>query len=99
MARSTTPLSSEPSPIDSAVFDIHYTDSSDGSRIRRIDGFTAVVTTRAGLQGSSGFNGDGIPAVLAELKNPTGLTAFYKGATLLLYTSDMLNRRVRRFAP
>jgi sugar lactone lactonase YvrE len=44
----------------------------DGSRVRRVDAVTGIITTYAG-NGTLGFSGDGGPANLAELSGPSGL--------------------------
>ena len=87
------------SPFAPGVHDIYYTHAGGGSRVRRIDGVSGLVTTEAGILGAAGFNGDGISPVLAELNRPTGLASFTKLGRLMLVVSDTNNRRVRRFAP
>jgi sugar lactone lactonase YvrE len=60
--------------------------------VRRIDGRTLAVTTVAGV-GKKGFNGDGGPAIRAQLNNPIGLAVDPSGS---LYVSEFVNNRVRR---
>ncbi|MGH9035110.1 MAG: DUF7594 domain-containing protein, partial [Acidimicrobiia bacterium] len=59
-------------------------------RIRKVD-TTGRITTVAG-NGSSGYNGDGIPATSARLKYPKGVEI---GPNGLLYIADNNNHRVR----
>jgi sugar lactone lactonase YvrE len=51
------------------------------------------IVTVAGIPFQPGFNGDQLPAVQAELNNPTGLAVDSAGN---LYISDESNNRVRR---
>ena len=60
--------------------------------VRRIDFVTGEITTVAG-GGSSGYNGDGIPATTALLDGFQGLTIDRKGN---LYIADVYNNRVRK---
>ena len=62
------------------------------SRIRRINA-SGVVTAFAGTTGSSGYSGDGGPAVEAELNVPTGVAVDASG---YVYVTDSGNNRVRR---
>jgi uncharacterized protein (TIGR03437 family) len=63
----------------------------DGSRIRKISA-SGIISTVAG-NGSSGFSGDGGPAIGAQLNSPSAVAA--DGADNL-YISDDANLRVRR---
>jgi len=58
--------------------------------IRKIDA-NGIISTIAGT-GTSGYNGDGIPALTAELNNPYGISLDAIGN---LYFVDQLNQRVR----
>jgi sugar lactone lactonase YvrE len=62
------------------------------SRVRRIDANTGIITTVAG-NGSAGYNGDSIPALAAELKQPSSLAVDLKGD---IFIADRANNRVRR---
>jgi uncharacterized protein (TIGR03437 family) len=64
------------------------------SRVRKIapDG---TITTVAG-NGTSGFSGDGGPAIRAQLAGPTGLALDHSGN---LFISEYLNNRVRKVSP
>lgn len=63
-------------------------------RIRKVDG-NGIITTVAGT-GTSGFSGDGGPAINADLNLPFGLAADEQGN---LFIADTLNNRVRRVSP
>jgi len=65
---------------------------TDGSRVRRVDAVTGIITTYAG-NGNMGFSGDGGPANLAELSGPSGLMMDAKNN---LYIADAnANNRIR----
>jgi sugar lactone lactonase YvrE len=63
-----------------------------GSRIRRVDAQTGIITTVAGT-GSQGFSGDGGPATGATLFLPAGIAL---DPNRNLYIADSGNSRVRR---
>jgi RHS repeat-associated protein len=71
-----------------------YLNDSDWNRIRRIDP-AGTIHTVAGT-GSWGFSGDGGPATLGGLANPTGVAVDSNGN---LYIADLGNRRIRRVRP
>jgi len=60
-------------------------------RVRKVD-TSGNITTVAGT-GTSGYNGDGIPASTAQLKQPTGLALDGAGN---LYIADFTGQRVRK---
>ena len=60
-------------------------------RIRKIN-TAGIITTIAGT-GTSGYNGDGIPAISAQVSRPTGIICDVKGN---LYFCDNYNNRVRK---
>jgi DNA-binding beta-propeller fold protein YncE len=60
-------------------------------RVRFIDGKTQTIKTVAGS--TKGFGGDGGPATLARLDNPSGLALDSEGN---LYIAEFVNHRVRR---
>jgi hypothetical protein len=62
------------------------------NRVRRVDHATQVITTVAG-SGTQGFCGDGGPATLACLYNPSGLAV---DASRNLYIADTQNSRIRK---
>jgi sugar lactone lactonase YvrE len=68
-----------------------YIADNSNNRVRRI-GPDGIITTVAG-NGSSGYNGDGIPAVSAQLRGLSGLAV---GADGSLYIPEFANLRVRR---
>ena len=68
-----------------------YIADSDNSRIRKVDS-SGVISTIAGT-GEYGFGGDGGPAVLAQLKYPTGVVTDDTGN---LYIAGYNNQRIRK---
>lgn len=60
-------------------------------RVRRVDATTGVITTIAGT-GQARYSGDGGPADLAALNEPTGLAVRDEA----LYIADQSNNRIRR---
>ena len=65
------------------------------SRIRKVSAATGLITTVAG-NGTSGYNGDNIPATNAELNSPMGLAVDGAGN---LYIADYRNERIRKVTP
>jgi sugar lactone lactonase YvrE len=63
-------------------------------RVRRVDTH-GVITTVAGA-GTTGFSGDGGPAVFARFDHLSGVTSDWAGN---LYVADSFNRRIRWIAP
>ena len=59
--------------------------------VRKID-TAGTITTVAGT-GTAGYNGDGIPAIMAQLNFPRGLAIDSSGN---LYIADTMNHRVRK---
>ena len=66
------------------------------NRIRRVDGFTGIITTVAGGGGNGYFCCDGGPATSAELFNPYGIAIDSTGN---LYVADSGNNRIRKLVP
>lgn len=60
--------------------------------IRKVDAVTGIITTVAGRNDSSGYNGDGIPATSAMLNQPNGICLDTAGNILI---GDSFNNRVR----
>ena len=60
-------------------------------RVRKVDATTGVITTVAGI-GQARYSGDGGPAALAALNEPTSLAV----SDDALYIADQSNNRVRR---
>ncbi len=61
-------------------------------RIRKVDALTGVITTIAG-NGTTGFGGDGGPAVSASIWLPTGVAV---DAGNNVYIADEVNHRIRK---
>lgn len=64
----------------------------DQARIRRIDAATGIINT-IGLNGVSGFSGDGGPALSASAYNPMQITIDGNGD---IYFADNFNHRIRK---
>jgi sugar lactone lactonase YvrE len=60
--------------------------------VRKVDAISQVITTVAGTNGSQGNSGDGGPATLAQLSNPTDLAFDNFGH---LYVADLISTTVR----
>jgi uncharacterized protein (TIGR03437 family) len=71
-----------------------YVSDTANNRVVKIS-TSGNVNTVAGT-GRGGYNGDGIPAVSAQLNGPSGL-ALDRGGNL--YVADLLSHRVRRVSP
>lgn len=69
-----------------------YIADSGQHRIRKIDKLTGLITTVCGI-GTPGAQGDGGPAVAAELNTPTSVA--FDGASNM-YITEALGNRVRR---
>ena len=69
-----------------------YIADSTNSRIRRVDKSTGIITTIAGT-GEWRYGGDGSPAILAQLNNPTHIVFDEFGD---LFISDSQNDRIRK---
>src|SRR5438094_295484 len=65
---------------------------SNNNRIRRVDAATQIITTVAG-NGVPAYAGDGLPAVVASLNNPSWVSVAAAGN---LFIGDVGNFRVRR---
>jgi RHS repeat-associated protein len=71
-----------------------YIADYENHRVRRV-GPDGIINTVAG-SGISDFSGDGGPATLAALRNPSGLAVAPDGS---LYFADGSNNRIRRVGP
>lgn len=69
-------------------------------RVRKVDAITNLITTFAGIPGSTGFSGDGGAATAAQMNSPTGVMAINSGnagtigqvnATLGITRTDVVN--------
>ncbi len=65
---------------------------ADRFRVRRVDAITGIITTIAGT-GTSGYSGDGGPAVAAKLSTIAGIAVDRLGN---VYLADQDNHRIRR---
>ena len=72
-----------------------YILDSANSRVRVVDAATGIMTTIAG-DGITGYNGDGIPALQAEISFPQSLALDFAGN---FYIADTGNSRVRIVRP
>ena len=72
-----------------------YISDTDNNCIRRVDFTTGIITTVAGT-GSSGYSGDGGPAILAQLDGP-GATCFKSTGEMII--SDKMNSCLREVDP
>ena len=70
-----------------------YIADTYNERIRKVDA-SGVISTVAG-NGTSGFGGDGGPAVAAQLNSPSGVALDGAGN---LYVADTYNHRIRKVA-
>ncbi|MCK4945722.1 MAG: hypothetical protein KAS59_05625, partial [Alphaproteobacteria bacterium] len=68
-----------------------YIADSQNYRVRKVDP-DGIITTVAGT-GVSGYNGDGGPAIGAQLSNPSGVAVGSDGS---LYIADAWNNRIRK---
>ncbi len=68
-----------------------YIADRNNHRIRKVDS-TGTITTIAG-KGENGFDGDGGPAIQAQLSSPTGVAVDGAGN---LYLADQENHRIRQ---
>jgi len=72
-----------------------YIADQSNNRVRMINLATGIIQSVAGT-GSSGYNGDGIPAIEASLAGPSGLAVGMDGT---LYIADTFNGRIRAIHP
>jgi hypothetical protein len=70
-----------------------YIADFENHRVRRVDAVTGIITTVAGT-GAAGDSGDGGPATLAALNEPSDVQLDETGA---LWVADFANHRIRRF--
>lgn len=83
---------SSPTKVLLDTFGNLYIDDNNNFRIRKVDGATTIITTIAGT-GVSGYNGDSIPAISAQLGGVEDICFDRVGN---LYLSDQVNNRVRK---
>jgi sugar lactone lactonase YvrE len=85
-------------PMGIAVYgfgNIYFSDWSN-QRVRKVDAVTGIINTVAGT-GSTGYNGDGIPATSANLTMPHGICVDYEGNIFIAeYNGPGLNCRIRK---
>jgi sugar lactone lactonase YvrE len=70
-----------------------YIADSINTAVRRVDAVTGAITNLAGIDGFFGFNGDGIPAVSAQLCFPLGVAV---DGSRNVFIADVCNNRIRR---
>jgi Secretion system C-terminal sorting domain/NHL repeat len=70
---------------------VYISEGCDNNRVRIINS-NGIISTIAGT-GIVAFNGDGIPAITAQLNGPSGI--FFDGCDNL-YISDCFNQRIRK---
>ena len=71
-----------------------YVSDSNLNRVRRVAAADGRIATVAGSgRGFGGYNGDGMPALDAELRGPQGIALDAAGN---LYIADQANQRIRR---
>ena len=88
-------LSSPSSIALDAAGDVYFADSGN-NLIRRIDAFTGLISTVAGVPGTHGYAGDLGPATAATLNTPNGIAFDTAGN---LYIADTGNHVVRQVSP
>jgi len=71
---------------------LYIADGPNGA-VRKLSLTTGIMTTVAGIGGSTGSTGDGGPATAAKLNTPARV--LYDGGKLL-YITDMINSRIRQ---
>src|SRR5207253_753443 len=71
---------------------IYIADTFNG-RIREVNALTGIVTTVAGTGGDDGYTGDGGPATLAKMNDPTGIAVDKSGN---MYIADSENQVIRK---
>jgi len=69
-----------------------YVADTNGNRVRKVDAVTGFISTVAGT-GVSGYNGDGISAITAEIKGPMGVFVVPSGD---IYIAEFYGHRIRK---
>jgi sugar lactone lactonase YvrE len=77
-----------------SIGDVYIADSGN-NRIRKVSFLSGRISTVAG-NGAPGYGGDGMPAVLTRLNNPTGVAVDMAGN---MYIADKDNNRIRLVKP
>ena len=77
-----------------SIGDVYIADSGN-NRIRKVSFLSGRISTVAG-NGGAGYGGDGIPALLTRLNNPTGVAVDSVGN---MYIADKDNNRIRLVKP
>jgi DNA-binding beta-propeller fold protein YncE len=81
-------------PQSVAVDSAHNVFIGDSARIRKVSSADGKITTVAG-NGNSGYNGDNIPAITAEVRDPNALAV---DSANNLYVTEYNNERVRKIS-
>lgn len=81
-------------PQSVAVDSAHNVFIGDSARIRKVSSADGRITTVAG-NGNSGYNGDNIPAITAEVRDPNALAV---DSANNLYVTEYNNERVRKIS-
>lgn len=86
-------LSNPSSVILDPAGNLYFSDSGNNT-VRRVDAFTGVISTIAGISGRHGYSGDSGPATGSTLNTPNGLALDADGNLLIADTANNVVRSV-----